>query len=168
MVFDTSSIKKINPSYSQLPAPAQRLTDKREIRSSKDLILVSLYFFVLVLIVSSAFYSKDIVKNIEKKQSNIVHLEKTYQNILVETEKINVLIEELKSNHRGNNKLIKVIGDFHFSKEAAEIKKQYLKSQAKNESNAIWYYVIIGMFLIGCSRLLYLEFVDRRKKFLRL
>ena len=167
MLLNEINIKNRVTNYRNgLLVPLNSDENKKNTSKSSNLLLILLYIVLISLLFSTIVYTKKTVDKINQKKNTILKLNKAYDNILIENEKIKILINELKTNNNPENKkLIKIISNSFFKEKSKQIKKNYNNYQNFNHKKSYFiYYLIIGMILIGIFRFVYLEFDNENKK----
>lgn len=116
--------------------------------------VISLFFLFL-----SAFHSRHIISQIEEKEIKIMKLKKSYQGLMLENEKLGILISEITQNHDSNRVLIQLTGNLKFKKQAEVIEKQYQKELKKSHKQDYFtFFMILALIITALARLLYMEF----------
>jgi hypothetical protein len=67
------------------------------------------------------------------------------------------MISELKDDHGEHQKLIKIIEGLYFENQAVQLRDSYAKKQNQQDNGSPLITVLIGLMLIGITRLIYLE-----------
>lgn len=125
----------------------------------------SVYVLLIISVISfsflflSAFHSRHIISQIEEKEIKIMKLKKSYQSLMLENEKLGILISEITQDNDSNRVLIQLTGNLKFKKQAEVIEKQYQEELKKSQKKDYFtFFMIIALIITALSRLLYIEF----------
>lgn len=134
--------------------------------SLQGALIYLLYIIIAFMVVASFIYSQKVLKNIEDKKRNLDKLEQAYQNIILENEKLDLLLYETKYKNYQGKEFLKITGSLNLKKEAERIVKDY---NEKNESpwrnhSKILFWTLFGIILLGATRLIYLDFFNKKMK----
>lgn len=132
---------------------------------SQHILLYSLYVLIAIIFLISFVYSQKVLKNIEEKKKNLYKLEQTYSAISMENEKLDILLTEIKNKNYHGKQFLKMVGSLNLKKEAEKIAQDY---SGKDDNffhgySKLIFWTILGIILLGITRLLYLDFFSRKR-----
>jgi len=154
------------PEISQFQTPVVYRGKKEtgERKRSKINYFNLLFSVILVLLmVASAFYTQKVLKDIQEMKAQQLRLKKVYYGTVMATEKIHVMIDEIKDNQYREKQLIKIMGEHKFKKQAEDMRKNYITAHTKADKSYFGYALILGLMILVVIRLVYLELFQKNK-----